>query len=286
VETLRDQVRQAAALDARFKADGKLGSVYVPDLIPPEETGGTPVPLWKAIISASDGRLFEVPFNIEGGKVKLAETSTEVFRAVRYLPLAVRSAPAEPLPLPIRARQFSTEVSAGQLWMYAPGGVHTITPQAGDGSAEVTLRIDDTTPAVLNASLAKINAAMAPQRAYIDKEHDEASGAAAWPEKFIWSDAPQPGVYLIHEPTKFGRDLIEGKIIRAFSPAFYSDADLPKKVKSGQHVKVAPGKRGSADNPARMTGLVAPAIGTLTNNPAFQKILPLWAKTTPLERIQ
>ena len=76
-------------------------------------------------------------------------------------------------PLPLRARQLSSNTTDSYgRWMYAPGGVHTITPGAGAGSAEVTLRIDESTAAVLNTSLAKLNAEHAPHRAFFDKEHE------------------------------------------------------------------------------------------------------------------
>lgn len=179
----------------------------------------------------------------------------------------------------LHAKQLTSEISnpTGR-WMFAPGGIHTITPAAGEGSAEVTLRIDELTAPVLNASLVKLNAENSPQRAFFDREHDEAAGATGWPTQFVWSDTPVPGIYAEHEPSALGKSLVEGKVIRAFSPSFYSDAALPKKIHRGQHVAVAAGKRGSAENPARMVGLVFPACGTLTNNPAFRKILPLWAK--------
>lgn len=283
IETLREQVRAAALKDNRFNQAGTDKTLspgsgcWVVDLVAPDGDGQ-----WGAVIQATDGKLFEVPFAINAGVVKLAEASREVFRSVRYLPLAAKHGKADELPLPIHARQFSSEVtSATDRWMFAPGGVHTITPAAGEGSAEVTLRIDPETVPILNASLARLNAEYAPQRAFIDREHDEAAGATAWPEKFEWDNTPQPGIYVVHQASDLGRQLVDGKVIRAFSPSFYSDAALPKKVLRGQHVKVAAGKRGSVENPARMTGLVYPAIGTLTNNPAFKKILPLWANNAP-----
>jgi hypothetical protein len=283
VEALREQVRAASMKDGRFNKSANDKSVppgcgcWVADLIAPENGGD-----WGAIIQATDGKLYEVPFTVAANVVKLGEASREVFRSVRYLPLAARHANLGELPVAIHARDLSSEVkNVTDRWMFAPGGIHTITPAAGDGSAEVTLKIDASTVPVLNASLAKLNAEHAPQRAFIDKEHDEAAGATAWPEKFVWSETPAPGIYVEHKASDFGRQLVEGKTIRAFSPSFYSDAALPKKLARGQHIKIAAGKRGSPENPARMIGLVYPAIGTLTNNPAFKKILPLWAKNAP-----
>jgi len=168
--------------------------------------------------------------------------------------------------------------SPTEHWMFAPGGVHTITLGAGEGAATVTLRVDETTAVVLQASLQNLNAKNAPQKVFFDKEHDERAGATAWPKRFLWASAPQPGVYVEHEPSTLGRELVEGKVMRAFSPSFHADADLPKRIGRGQHVEIAAGRRGSPENPARMTGLVYPAAGTLTNDPAFRKILPLWAK--------
>ncbi|NJL18806.1 MAG: hypothetical protein HC901_00315 [Bdellovibrionaceae bacterium] len=280
VESLREQVRAAAINDPRFKrADVKASDMtpWVQDLTAPDGESS-----WGAIIQATDGKLYEVPFTITAGIVKLGDTSREVFRSVTYLPLAAKFSKPDENPVALQARDFSSEVkSASDRWMFAPGGTHTITPAAGEGSAEVTLKIDESTAAVLNASLAKLNADNSPQRAFFDKEHDEAAGATAWPKRFVWSETPVTGIYCEHEPTKFGEELVLGKVIRAFSPSFYSDAALPKSIARGKHVKIQAGKRGSAENPARMIGLVFPACGTLTNNPAFRKILPLWANNAP-----
>lgn len=183
--------------------------------------------------------------------------------------------------IPLHARQLSSEIeSATGRWMFAPGGIQHITPGCGNGgSAAVTLRIDESTVAALNASLTEWNAENPAARAYFDKEHDKHAGATGWPIKFVWSNTPQPGVYVEHEPTAFGKELIEGKVMRAFSPSFYSDAELPKQTPlRGQRIAPPSGKSGSPQKPARMIGLVFPACGTLTNNPAFTKILPLWAK--------
>lgn len=277
VEALRQQVRERANSDPRFKKADQPNGAWCEDLIAPDGDGAP----WKAVICASDSKLYEVPFTITAGVVKLGESSREVFRSIRYLPLAARHTRPDDLPLALDARDFSGQLTtADQPWMFAPAGLHKITCGAGNngGAAEVVLRIDQSTATVLNAKLAQINEKNAPQRAYIDREHDEAAGATAWPERLFWSETPAPGIYLEATATDLGKELINGKILRAFSPSFYSDADLPKKVAKGQIVKVPAGKRGSTENPARMTGLVYPAIGTLTNNPAFRKILPLWAK--------
>lgn len=235
---------------------------------------------FSAIIQATNGKLYEVPVNIAFSNVTLGDTAREVIRETKYLPLEDFFADGKSVAL--QARDFASEVrDASDRWMFAPGGVHTITPQAGDGSAEVTIKIDPETATVLQASLEQLNTRNNPQRAFFDKEHDATAGATAWPKRFLWSETPAPGIYCEHEPSQFGIDLVKGHVVRAFSPSFYCDAELPRKLTRGQHVKIQSGKRGSPENPARMTGLVFPACGTLTNNPAFRKILPLFGKDAP-----
>jgi phage I-like protein len=167
--------------------------------------------------------------------------------------------------------------------MFMPGGVHRITPGADQGSAELVVKVDPSTAAVLNASLRALNERLAPHKVYFDKEHEQKE-ATAWPEEFFWSETPQPGVYAKVEFTDLGEAMIKGKNLRAFSPSFTTDAQLPKNIGPGRHFKVAAGKRGSPENPARVTGLVGPDCGTLTNNPAFRKILPLWASNSKPKR--
>lgn len=185
------------------------------------------------------------------------------------------------------ARQFGGALviddEAPSVVMFAPGGRHTISPavmgSAGKASAVVTLLIDASTAAVLQASLDYLNSSHAPQKALFDKNH-EGREAMAWPTRFEWRDSPQPGVYASVEWSKLGRDYVTGKVLRAFSGQFFCDAELPKPkaVRAGQTYSLAAGKRGSPENPARIEGLDFPYAGTLTNDPAFREILPLFAE--------
>lgn len=182
--------------------------------------------------------------------------------------------------IPLRA-EFTNHVpdSTGRI-MFMPAGDHTITPGAGEGSVKLTVHVDKSTVDVLNRSLDAWNERLAPQRVFIDKEH-EGREATAWPDRFFWSESPAPGVYAQVQFSELGRRMVEGKTFRAFSPSFTTDAAIPKRISSGQRVTVPAGKRGSVENPARVTGLAAPDVGALTNNPAFRKILPLWARNAP-----
>ncbi len=192
-------------------------------------------------------------------------------------------------PLELRAKSFLTEVDGteGRI-MFAPAGDHTITCGAGPRSqatAMVTIRITPETAAVLNASLAEINARNSPQKACFDKDH-EGKEATAWPVGFEYSERPKPGVYSRAELSALGKELIEGKVLRAFSGAFTTDADLPRQsaCRPGTVYTIRDGKRGSVANPAEIVGLTFPFCGTLTNNPAFRKNLPLWARSSAQER--
>lgn len=181
--------------------------------------------------------------------------------------------------LPLRAaRQLGTDISAvTKRVMFAPAGVHTLTPAYGPASVQISIRVDATTAAVLNASLAQLNAANNPQRVFFDKNH-EGKEAMAWPTEFFWSETPELGVYASVEWSSLGEQYVAGKVMRAFSGSFFTDAELPKKPRAGQSITIAAGKRGSVENPARIVGLGFPDAGTLTNDPAFRKILPIWAK--------
>lgn len=181
---------------------------------------------------------------------------------------------------PLRAMAGAEITLGDDAVMYMPGGRHTIHCALGDrASAIVTVDVDRSTAAVLRASLAALNAENAPQKALFDKEH-ESKEAMAWPTGFEWRDIPEPGVYARVEFSSLGESYVKGKVLRAFSPSFYTDADLPKrsKVVKGQTYEMKDGLRGSVENPAKIRSLDFPYAGTLTNNPAFREILPLWAK--------
>lgn len=188
--------------------------------------------------------------------------------------------------LQLRAKNLVTDLvlpgpgNFGMI-MFAPAGDHEICCGCGPGNiaaAVLTVRVDRSTAAVLNASLAKLNAEESPQKALFDFEH-QSKEAMAWPSSFLWQDGPEAGVYATAEFSKLGKEYVEGKVVRAFSGSFVSDADLPKnrEVKAGKTYEVKEGKRGSPENPARITGLCFPYAGTLTNNPAFRANAPLWA---------
>ena len=85
VEDIREQVRNAAAGDARFTAsgadsDGCSFGVWVADLISHDNS-------WTAVIQAVDGKYYEVGVTIAGNKVSLAAEAKEVTRKTEYAPV-------------------------------------------------------------------------------------------------------------------------------------------------------------------------------------------------------
>lgn len=145
------------------------------------------------------------------------------------------------------------------MWM--PAGVHTISASRGVNRDKHTLAVlvDRETAITAQELFEKIRARNASHKPFLDFEHREEE-AAAWVEGFEWQDGAAPGVYVRANWTKAGREALEGKVFRGFSPAFIPDRLVA-----------------TEKNPARLIGLPL-VMGGLTNIPAFRGIAPLWAK--------
>ena len=148
------------------------------------------------------------------------------------------------------------ETATGEL-MYMPAGIHQIVPSQHGKPVVVQVQVDRESAAALEGQRAAL--AARGKRPFFDFNHDD-QHASFWPEEFVWRDAPQPGVYARGEWTKSGRDGVEGKDWRQFSPMFHVDS-----------VKAKPAR--IVCNPQ-----AKPNMGGLVNDPAFSQILPLWAK--------
>lgn len=146
--------------------------------------------------------------------------------------------------------------ACGEL-MYMPGGRQEIVPLGGGIGAPIEVEVD----AAGAAELERQRAALAAKgrRPYFDFNHEDGS-ASFWPEEFFWADAPEPGIYCRGEWTARGKESVEGKEWRQFSPVFHVD---DKRARPARIVCRETAK-------ANMGGLV--------NDPAFHTILPLWAK--------
>lgn len=132
-----------------------------------------------------------------------------------------------PQQLLIHARGAALDAAHGDIQLMPPG-VHEITPSDADGKP-ISLKVTITaaTAEALEAARASYQAAAdagngdAP---FIDFNHEDGP-AAAWVKEIFWAgDAPDQGVRARIEWTDAGREAIEGRAFRRFSPAFTVDA--------------------------------------------------------------
>lgn len=156
---------------------------------------------------------------------------------------------------PIHAAMAGTDLkmsgaNAPDWIMWMPGGVHAVHCMKGDKKVKVTVKVDRETATVAQRQL-EAYLALGKQRPYFDFNHDESS-ASAWPVEFAWRD-DEPGVWTRVEWSAAGREAVEGKSYRAFSPAFHLDKANPPKVRAMPFV-----------------------MGGLVNFPAFMDIEPIW----------
>jgi hypothetical protein len=142
-----------------------------------------------------------------------------------------------------------------------PGGKSHLRATKGGLPFQVTVNVTPETARVLQASLLRWIDVKRPQIPYFDSDH-KGEAAMCYPERFVWRDNPEPGVYVAVEWSKLGFDLVSGKAYRAFSPSFFVD---------------------NAD-PANVTGMDFVG-GSLTCNPAFSQIKPLFATDVRLPGI-
>ena len=163
----------------------------------------------------------------------------------------------DPTALVCLATIAAPETAAAEI-MYMPAGVQTITPSQGGKRVVVQVLVDRQSAVALETQRAAI-AARNGKRPYFDFNHEDRA-ASFWPSAFYWKDGPVPGVYARGEWSKSGREGIEGKDWRQFSPIFHVDDPQAK--------------------PARIVSQPAakPNMGGFVNDPAFHQISPLWAR--------
>ena len=150
--------------------------------------------------------------------------------------------------------------------MYMPGGLHRITPSQGGRPVTVVVQVDAQSAEDIEEQRKALTSDQA--RPFFSVQHSTQI-AAFWPTKFFWDkrlDATGSlveGVWAEGEWTKSGREAVEGKDFRTFSPTFFVDA-----------------VRNDEENPARIVCNADAKLnmGALENDPAFQAISPLWAK--------
>ena len=142
--------------------------------------------------------------------------------------------------------------------MFMPAGVYEITPSQGGKCVTVQVLVSREAAAAMEAQRAALVAKG--KRPYFDLNHDD-DRASFWPDKFYWKDAgDRSGIYASGEYSKSGREAVEGKDYRQFSPVFYVD-----------DVRAKPARIVCRED-------AKPNMGGFVNDPAFHKILPMWAK--------
>ena len=145
----------------------------------------------------------------------------------------------------------------GNEIMFMPAGVNEITPSQSGKPIRVQVLADPSAAIAIEKQRVALEAKG--DTPYFDLNHDDVE-ASFWPKSFYWKDGPAPGIYARGEWSDVGLAAKQGKTFRSFSPVFHVD-DTKRK-------------------PARIICYeqAKPNMGGLVNNPAFKKILPLWAK--------
>jgi hypothetical protein len=138
--------------------------------------------------------------------------------------------------------------------MYMPAGLQEITPFSGGVGKPIKINVDANGAAEIEAQRAHL--ASKGRQPYFDFDHADGP-ASFWIESFSWKP---DGIYAKGEWTQRGKQSVEGKEYRYFSPVFYVDD------KHGDPARIQCRKGAKAN------------MGALINDPAFHNILPLWAK--------
>ncbi len=156
--------------------------------------------------------------------------------------------------------------------LYMPAGINTLTPSQGGVPVTVTLDVVPEAASLLEAQRVALTAKN--KKPPFSVTH-EADIAAFWPSKFSWDtrvDATGKmvtGVWADGTWTGEGKRHLEEKNFRAFSPTFHVDA-----------------VRNDPANPCHVINACDPKwgkycganMGALVNDPAFQRMSPLWCR--------
>lgn len=154
------------------------------------------------------------------------------------------------------------------IMMFMPGGTHTITPSQGGRPVTVTLTINAESADAMEAQRKALTAKG--KKPFFSIQHSSEI-AAFWVSEFFWDkriDATGSlvdGVWAKGQWTSAGKEAVEGKNFRTFSPTFFVN-----------YVKNDP-----SDPSLVVCNVDARAnVGALENDAAFQAMSPLWAKNS------
>lgn len=168
------------------------------------------------------------------------------------------------------------------FFMHMPAGQHTITAGFRDHDRiTITVDVDETAPRVLQETFDHLTATTG-QEPFGDEDHEGRKATLRFPAgrtRFEWGELHGGEGVIVSgaEPTSYGAESVNGKVYRSWSPEFETDADMENAVCNNGHWTFPDFVRGSASNPARITG-VGFCVGALTNKPAFRAMPPVKAK--------
>jgi hypothetical protein len=167
----------------------------------------------------------------------------------------------------VEAKNFKSVLNpiADGILMYMPAGTHTITPSQNGRPVTVSVAIDAGAADRLESQRKSLEASG--KKPFFSVQHSTQI-AAFWPAEFFWdtrldaTGALVEGVWARGAWTRAGREAVEGKDFRTFSPTFFVDAIRNDPNRPVQVV---------CNNEAKAN------MGALENDAAFQSISPLWA---------
>jgi hypothetical protein len=169
------------------------------------------------------------------------------------------------------AKNFTTAITEDGTIQYMPGGLHTITPSQGGRAVTVTVMVDADSADAIEQERQEIVARN--KSPYFSITHENQI-AGFRPTKFYWAARPDvtgklsEGVWADGEWTASGKAARDGKDYKFFSPTFFVSS--------------------TTDNPATVICNPAASVimGSLVNDPAFDKISPLFAKDASGETLE
>ena len=157
--------------------------------------------------------------------------------------------------------------------LYLPAGTHTVYAQVGGGPKALEVHVSALTARLLQSDLEELLGSSF--KPFIDFDYT-GQAAAADPKRFVWK--PGEGVFLALKWTRSGRQAVEGKTYRYFSPAFQIDA---KGELQGLPANGAIGALVNRPGPTPST-----AARPLTSASAVLASVPLKAAEGPFEKMR
>lgn len=182
----------------------------------------------------------------------------------------------------IRGRGIVIDAALDDIQIMPPG-THVITPIGPDGKPiTLTVTVTEHTARALEAARNKYQAeadAQVGDAPYIDFNHDDGP-AAGWIKSIYWGgdDPHTGGVRAKVEWSDAGREAIEGRLFRRFSPAFFIDP-------ATSQITGAPVNMGGLVNRAAFRNIAAFfAQSTSQNTMTEEQIAALLEENTTLKR--